>query len=102
MMDVRGKRVLVLGMAKSGLAAARFLAARGAQILISDTRPATELTEEAAQLRRSSAITAEFGGHSDASFRDKDLIVVSPGVPNFLPQLTEARQRGVRVIGEIE
>jgi UDP-N-acetylmuramoylalanine--D-glutamate ligase len=101
-MDVRGKRVLVLGMAKSGLAAARFLAAHGAQILISDTRAAAELTEEAAQLRRSSAISAEFGRHSDASFHDKDLIVVSPGVPNFLPQLTEARARGVEVIGELE
>src|SRR5215471_1572488 len=101
-MDVKGKRVLVLGMAKSGLAAARFLASRGAQILISDTRPATELTEEAAQLRRSSAIQTEFGGHSDAAFRDKDLIVASPGVPNSLPQLAEASARGVEVIGEVE
>src|SRR5947209_19687586 len=101
-MDINGKRVLVLGMARSGLAAARFLAARGAQILISDSRPATELTEEAAQLRRASSITTEFGGHSDASFREKDLIIVSPGVPSSLPQLIEARGRGVEVVGEVE
>jgi UDP-N-acetylmuramoylalanine--D-glutamate ligase len=101
-MDLQGKRVLVLGMARSGMATARFLAARGAQVLISDSRPASELTEESAQLRRAASIQTEFGGHSDASFRDKDLIVVSPGVPADLPQLMQARARGVAVIGEME
>ena len=100
-MELKGKRVLVLGMAKSGLAAARFLAARGARVLISDSRPASELTEESAQLRRS-AIATEFGGHSPASFEEKDLIVISPGVPTNLPQLMQARERGVPVIGELE
>src|SRR5205085_3227532 len=100
-MDVKGKRVLVVGLGKSGVASAQFLAARGARVTVSDTRTQNELkTQIPALLDR--GIAVETGGHGERTFRDQDLIVVSPGVPSNLPQLTRARAQGIRVIGEIE
>jgi UDP-N-acetylmuramoylalanine--D-glutamate ligase len=100
-MDVKGKRVLVVGLGKSGVASAQFLAARGARVTVSDTRTQNELkTQIPALLDR--GIAVETGGHGERTFRDQDLIVVSPGVPSDLPQLLRARAQGIRVIGEIE
>src|SRR5437763_615300 len=100
-MDVKGKRVLVVGLGKSGVASAQFLAARGARVTVSDTRSQNELkTQIPVLLDR--GIAVETGGHGERTFRDQDLIVVSPGVPSNLPQLTRARAQGIRVIGEIE
>ena len=100
-MDVKGKRVLVVGLGKSGVASAQFLAARGARVTVSDTRTQTELKNQIPALL-DRGIAVETGGHGERTFRDQDLIVVSPGVPSDLPQLTRARARGIRVIGEIE
>ena len=100
-MDVNGKRVLVVGLGKSGIASAQFLATRGARVTVSDTRTQTELkTQIPALLDR--GIAVETGGHGERTFRDQDLIVVSPGVPSDLPQLARARAQGIPVIGEIE
>jgi UDP-N-acetylmuramoylalanine--D-glutamate ligase len=100
-MDVKGKRVLVVGLGKSGVASAQFLAMRGARVTVSDTRTQTELkTQIPALLER--GIAVETGGHGERTFRDQDLIVVSPGVPSDLPQLLRARSQGIPVIGEIE
>ena len=100
-MDVKGKRVLVVGLGKSGVASAQFLAARGARVTVSDTRTQNELkTQIPALLDR--GIAVETGGHGERTFRDQDLIVVSPGVPSDLPQLVRARAQGIKVIGEIE
>jgi UDP-N-acetylmuramoylalanine--D-glutamate ligase len=100
-MDVKGKRVLVVGLGKSGVASAQFLAARGARVTVSDTRSRDELKSQIpALLERGVAV--ETGGHGERTFRDQDLIVVSPGVPSDLPQLARARAQGIPVIGEIE
>ncbi|HKR31008.1 MAG TPA: UDP-N-acetylmuramoyl-L-alanine--D-glutamate ligase [Terriglobales bacterium] len=100
-MEVKGKRVLVVGLGKSGVASAQFLAARGARVTVSDTRTQNELkTQIPALLDR--GISVETGGHGERTFRDQDLIVVSPGVPSDLPQLVRARGQGIPVIGEIE
>ena len=100
-MEVKGKRVLVVGLGKSGVASAQFLAARGARVTVSDTRSQNELkTQIPALLDR--GIAVETGGHGERTFRDQDLIVVSPGVPSDLPQLARARGLGIAVIGEIE
>ena len=66
-MELKGKRVLVLGMAKSGLAAARFLAARGARVLISDSRPASELTSSTPASRRMSQSPSRRSDRRDPS-----------------------------------
>jgi len=100
-MDVKGKRVLVVGLGKSGIASAQFLATRGARVTVSDTRSQNELKAQIPALL-DRGIAVETGGHGERTFRDQDLIVVSPGVPSNLPQLLRARAQGIRVIGEIE
>lgn len=100
-MDVNGKRVLVVGLGKSGVASALFLAARGAKVAVSDAKSSEQLRDEMPQLL-DAGISVETGQHGERTFRDQDLIVVSPGVPFDVPQLTHARELGIPVIGEVE
>lgn len=94
-MDVRGKRFLVVGLGKSGRAAARFLASRGARVVGNDVR--TEL-DGADELE---GIELALGGHDVALFTSVDHIVVSPGVPR-LDALDAAERAGVPIASEIE
>ncbi len=100
-MDLQDKRVLVVGLGKSGVASALFLKSRGARVTVSDSKPEAELRNEILLLLEH-GIAVETGGHGDRTFRDQDLIVVSPGVPVDAPQLVQARSLGEKVIGEIE
>ncbi len=100
-MDVKGKRVLVVGLGKSGVASALFLQSRGARVTVSDTRSEHQLRQEIPTLL-DRGIAIEAGGHGERTFRDQDLIVVSPGVPTDVPPLVRARSRGLPVIGEVE
>jgi UDP-N-acetylmuramoylalanine--D-glutamate ligase len=99
--DLQNKRVLVVGLGKSGVASALFLKSRGARVTVSDSKPEAELRSEILLLLEH-GITVETGGHGDRTFRGQDLIVVSPGVPFDAPQLAQARNLGEPVIGEIE
>src|SRR5262249_23467581 len=94
-----GKKVLVVGAGKSGMAAARFCANRGAQVIVSDRRGASELMSATDAIRPD--IEWELGGHNEKSFLNADLIVVSPGVPD-IAELQAARKKGVETTGEIE
>src|SRR3984885_11647586 len=100
-MDLNGKRVLVVGLGKSGVASALFLKAHGARVTVSDTKSGDELRNEIPVLL-DHGITVETGGHGDRTFRGQDLIVLSPGVPVDAPPLVQARALGEAVIGEIE
>src|SRR5215475_9205903 len=100
-MDLKDKRVLVVGLGKSGVASALFLKSRGARVTVSDSKPEAELHDEILQLL-DQGITVETGGHGERTFRGQDLIVVSPGVPFDAPPLVQARAQGEPVIGEIE
>jgi UDP-N-acetylmuramoylalanine--D-glutamate ligase len=100
-MELNNKRVLVVGLGKSGLASALFLKARGARVTVSDTKSGDELRNEIPTLL-DHGITVETGGHGERTFREQDLIVVSPGVPVDAPLLAQARTLGESVIGEIE
>jgi UDP-N-acetylmuramoylalanine--D-glutamate ligase len=100
-MDVKGKRVLVVGLGKSGVASSMFLQARGAKVTVSDAKAEEQLRGEIPALL-DKGIVVETGKHGERTFRDQDLIVVSPGVPNDVPQLQNARRMGIPVIGEIE
>jgi len=97
--SVAGARALVVGAARSGIAAAELLARRGAHVVLTDTRP--EPGDDASRLA-ASGIALEFGEHRPDTFAAADLIVVSPGVPSRQPILDAARARGVEVIGEVE
>jgi UDP-N-acetylmuramoylalanine--D-glutamate ligase len=100
-MDLNNKRVLVVGLGKSGVASALFLKSRGARVTVSDSKPEAELRNEI-MLLLEHGITIETGGHGERTFRGQDLIVVSPGVPFDAPQLVQARSQGDSVIGEVE
>lgn len=97
--SVAGARVVVVGAARSGVAAAALLARRGARVVLTDTRP--EPGDDANRLA-AAGIALEFGEHAPETFAAADLIVLSPGVPSRQPILDAARARGVEVIGEIE
>jgi len=99
--ELKDQRVLVVGLGKSGVAAAHFLQQRGARVTVSDSKPQTELNREIPALL-DKGIVVETGGHGERTFRDQDLLVASPGVPYDVPQLVQARQLGVPVIGEVE
>jgi UDP-N-acetylmuramoylalanine--D-glutamate ligase len=101
MMELKDKRVLVVGLGKSGVASALFLKAHGARVTVSDTKSGDELRNEIPVLL-DHGITVETGGHGERTFRGQDLIVVSPGVPVDAPLLVQARAMGEAVIGEIE
>jgi len=95
---VRGKRVVVVGGAASGTAAARLLVERGAAVTLTDIRPALDQGPDLAAL----GITLALGSHSEALLAESDLVVLSPGVPAGQPAVAAARAAGVPVIGEIE
>jgi UDP-N-acetylmuramoylalanine--D-glutamate ligase len=104
--DYQGKRVLVAGAGKSGLASARFLLDCGAQVILTDTKSVDALKTEIAQLRdpaaRSGELALELGGHQDNSFRNCDLVVASPGIPLTLPCFEISRKAGIPIIAEVE
>ena len=96
--DVRGKRVTVVGAARSGIAAAELLARRGAVVTLSEARSDVPETEPLVPL----GVRLELGGHQAATFTDADLVVLSPGVPPETAAVQAARARGIPVIAEIE
>ena len=88
-MNLRGQKVLVVGMEKSGVASVAFLRERGAEVTATDVRPIADLD-------------VPFFPQDQAPFLSSDLIVISPGVPIDIPPLVEAAARGIPVIGEVE
>ena len=100
-MELKHKRVLVVGLGRSGVAAATFLQEQGARVTVSDAKTEAQLQQEVSLLL-DRGISIETGRHGERTFRDQDLIVVSPGVPSDQPQLLQARRLGIPVIGEVE
>src|SRR5580693_1434556 len=100
-MELKSKKVLVVGLGKSGFAAALFLRRRGAQVTVSDQRSEQALSVEIPSLLEA-GIAVEAGGHGLLTFRRQDLIVVSPGVPLSTPELVQVRALGLPVIGVVD
>jgi UDP-N-acetylmuramoylalanine--D-glutamate ligase len=98
MFSVDGQRVVVVGAARSGVAAAELLAARGAEVVLTDVRASID---EEPRLHEA-GVKLELGGHRRETFVDADLIVISPGVPPTQPDVAAARDADVPVIGELE
>jgi len=99
--DLQGKRVLVVGLARTGVVTSLFSAGYGASVTATDEKPESALGESAARLR-AAGVKLEVGGHNPATFLEQDLIVLSPGVPANLPPLNLAREHGIPVWSEIE
>jgi UDP-N-acetylmuramoylalanine--D-glutamate ligase len=95
--ELFGKRVVVVGGGRSGLALCAFLHARGARVTLSDNRPAERFQEQVPE-----GVALDLGGHSIGVFTEADLVVISPGVPLTVPAIVAAQQRGIPVVGEVE
>ena len=100
-MELKNKRVLVVGLGRSGAASAIFLQEHGAKVIVSDSKSEAQLQRDVPALL-DRGISIETGQHGERTFRDQDMIVVSPGVPSDQPQLQHARSMGIPVIGEVE
>lgn len=100
-MDLTDKHILVMGLARTGVACCRFLAKRGAKVTATDMRDATALAEVMAELD-SAGIRWVLGRHDEADFLSAELIVVSPGVPMDHPLLLLANGAGREIVSEIE
>src|SRR5271155_46738 len=95
-MELRGKRMLVVGLARTGVATALFCAARGARVTATDSRNENEIGETIAKLK-TAGVALELGGHREKTFLEQDLIVPSPGVPADETHLQAARTKGVTI-----
>ena len=99
--DLQGKRVLVVGLARTGVATALFCAAHGARVTATDSQPAERLTDTLKKLQ-AAGIACETGAHAEETFLAQDLIVVSPGVPADSTPLLAARAKGITIWSEVE
>ncbi len=100
LLELRSRRVVVVGLGRSGIAAARLCARRGAETVGVDQKRYEELAPEARGLEQE-GVKLALGATDAANLLDADLVVVSPGVPSF-PALEAAERSGVPVIGELE
>jgi len=99
--EIAGRKALVIGAARSGIASARFLTERGATVALNDRKPLTEWSREALDLKSEGVGLVE--GEPPSWLLDQiDLLIVSPGVPTKAIPIRYAERRGVEVIGEIE
>jgi UDP-N-acetylmuramoylalanine--D-glutamate ligase len=100
-MELQNKKILVVGLARTGASVARFLAERGARVTVTDKRE-REAVASFTESLQGLDITFELGRHGEETFLSAELIVVSPGVPMDIAPLKLAVSRGVPVISEIE
>ena len=93
MYELSGRKVLVVGLARSGVAAAKLCVREGARVTVTDKRKAADLEKQVAELAPL-GVRFELGGHDVASFTGADLVVCSPGVPLANSEFVEARKAG--------
>ncbi|MBI4768333.1 MAG: UDP-N-acetylmuramoyl-L-alanine--D-glutamate ligase [Deltaproteobacteria bacterium] len=102
-MEFQGKKILVVGLGKTGMAMVSFFLKEGAQVMISDSREISELKEMVSSFDRSDPpLLLEGEGHSPEFFLKSDMVGVSPGIPLDLPALKAVREKGTPVFGEVE
>jgi UDP-N-acetylmuramoylalanine--D-glutamate ligase len=100
-LELEGQDVVVVGLARSGVAAARLCARHGARVVATDRKTAGELPPEVLALEQE-GVRLELGGHRAETFTRASIVVVSPGVPATMPELVSARAAGVPVLAELE
>jgi UDP-N-acetylmuramoylalanine--D-glutamate ligase len=99
--ELRKMRVLVVGLARTGVATALFCARHNAIVTATESRPESDLGDAPAKLREA-GVTLELGGHTEKTFLAQDLIIPSPGVPADNSFLQTARSKGITIWSEIE
>ena len=102
-MELAGKQVLVCGMARSGMAAAMLAAKKGAKVTLSDLKQREQFSNQAALAALEEAgVTLFLGKNPDDIITQKDLVIVSPGIPTDLPFLHLAREAQIPILSEVE
>lgn len=101
-MELNNKNVLVLGLSKSGIAAAKAAHSRGAEVFITERREIRPDYEHIAENLRAMGIKIEAGGHSDEFINKADIAIASPGIPPHSELYSKLRERGVEIISEVE
>ena len=101
-MSLFKKKVLVIGLGKSGLSVSRWLSDEGAKVTVSDMKEKEALNKDLVNEVLKLGVTLETGGHKLETFLNSDMIVVSPGVPLDLEALATSREKGIPVLGEME
>ncbi len=99
--ELQGKKIMVVGLAKTGVSLAKFLCKHGANVTISDHKSKAELANNL-ELIEDLQLEYDLGGHTPKKFLEQDLIILSPGVPPTLKIFDYARSHGVFVTGEFE
>ncbi|MEK7846974.1 MAG: UDP-N-acetylmuramoyl-L-alanine--D-glutamate ligase [Nitrospinota bacterium] len=99
-MDLKNKKALVVGLARSGISAANLLCRLGARVTITDEKRESELSENIRKLTK--GISLKLGGHNGVDIAKVDLVVISPGVLWDSPFLNRIRENGIRIISEVE
>jgi UDP-N-acetylmuramoylalanine--D-glutamate ligase len=99
--ELKDKRILVVGLGKTGVALAHFLTEHGAQVTITDHKSKPELSSQL-ELMGDMPIKFDLGGHQPKTFLQQDLVILSPGVPSTLKIFEYARSQGIKITGEFE
>ena len=99
-MELKGKKITVVGLARSGVGAANLLSEMGAEVTVTDRKSNDELAGSIKRLAPS--VRLALGGHPDNIFMSADMVVVSPGVPLEINPIASAKANGISVIGELE
>ncbi len=99
-MEIRDKKILVFGLAESGVGASNLLASLGAKVTVTDSKPKEALMKYVERLLP--PVRLSLGGHPDGILQGVDMIVLSPGVPPGIQPLKKAKEMGIRIIGELE
>ncbi len=105
-MNYRGKTALVVGAGRTGIAAARFLLALQARVILTDIQERKDLQDSLAPVLetalQSGELKLELGGHRHESFANCDFVVASPGIPLMLPYFETSRKAGIPILAEVE
>lgn len=99
--ELKDKKILVVGLGKTGVSLAKFLHAQGAQVTVTDHKSKPELSAQLEQLG-DLPVKLDLGGHSPKTFLAQDLVILSPGVPSGLKIFDYARSQGIRITNEFE
>ncbi len=100
--EFEGKKVLVEGLGRTGVSLVRILSSMGAQVVVHDPKPSSDLAEQREKISGCAGYTGLFGVELDAIPAGVELVVLSPGVPTDLAWIKNARDAGIEVIGDIE
>lgn len=99
--QLKDKKILVVGLGKTGVSLAKFLHQHGAQVTVTDHKSKPELSTQLEQLG-DLPVKLDLGGHSPKTFLSQDLVILSPGVPSALKIFDYARSQGIKITGEFE